>query len=150
MVRKIQGTKTYGKEKRKTWLCSLSRKIVSGKKTSIHKASKRYEVVFFSLCITLWRTWNTVNPLLSAPPPTPLTLISSPSILSSSPFIVMIYCINQLRFKRFTWTDPVWFIQVLGVQICFWSSAALPPPACAWAFPFCVLVFMKNWHHHLC
>ena len=145
MVRKIQGTKTYGKEKRKTWLCSFSRKIVSGKKTSIHKASKRYEVVFF------FSVYHSVTNLkYIKPPPPPLTLMSSPSILSSSPFTLMIYCINQLRLKRFTWTDPVWFIQVLGVQICFWSSAVLPLPACAWAFPFCVLVFMKNWYHHLC
>ena len=148
MVRKIQGTKTYGKEKRKTWLCSFSRKIVSGKKTSIHKASKRYEVVFF------FSVYHSVTNLKyrksSIKPPPPLTLISSPSILRSSPFILMIYCINQLRLKRVTWTNPVWFIQVLGVQICFWSSATLPPPACAWAFPFCVLVFMKNWYHHLC
>ena len=149
MVRKIQGTKTYGKEKRKTWLCSLSRKIVSGKKTSIHKASKRYEVVFFfSVYHSVTNLKYRKSSIKRPPSPTPLTLISSPSILSSSPFIVMIYCINQLRLKRFTWTDPVWFIQVLGVQIC--SSAALPPPAFAWAFPFCVLVFMKNWYHHLC
>ena len=148
MVRKIQGTKTYGKEKRKTWLCSLSRKIVSGKKTSIHKASKRYEVVFF------FSVYHSVTNLKyrksSIKPPSPAHSNKFPIYFKLLPLILMIYCINQLRLKRFTRTDPVWFIQVLGVQICFWSSAALPLPACTWAFPFCVLVFMNNWYHHLC
>ena len=73
--------------------------------------------------------------LLSPPPP----LSFKPPLSPPLPVFVD----NQFNNKWetvFTWTDPVWFIHMLEVQICFWSLAAWPPTSCACALPLCVLV----------
>ena len=66
---KYKGRKLTVKRKGRLGFVRYRGKLYRGRRLRFIRRRRGKRWYFFSLCITLWRTWNTVNPLLRPPPP---------------------------------------------------------------------------------
>ena len=83
------------------------------------------------------------------PPPPPHTHTHTLSFTPLPPFPPSLLFLTSkfisCNTNQLKWTDPVWFIHVLGFLVCFWYLTAWPPTTSFIYLSFSTLLFSYLW-----